>query len=207
MKVGPEQMSGDACDFLDANDVLSGDPIPLEDGGPRKAEFAGDLGSQAWSAPENCRTFSHKACLPSGSGRVKAYRLPPDGARAGKFSGMEIGDRIRKARLSTGMSQRELAKALRVSHGLVGAWESHIKAPGRETLRKLAEVTMTDPAAILSDVPAEKAGVVVTSPRHLLLIRRFDRMTRRQQENLLELLGVAPDVIRELQKESHPAQS
>ena len=118
---------------------------------------------------------------------------------------MQIGDRIRKARLSTGMSQRELAKAVGVSHGLVGAWESHIKAPGREKLRKLAEVTMTDPAAILNDVPEEKAGVMVTNLRHLVLIRRFDRMSKRQQENLLELLGVAADVIRELQKESHPA--
>lgn len=105
------------------------------------------------------------------------------------------------------MSQRELADAVGVSRGLVGAWESHRKAPGRETLRRLAKVTFTDPAAILDDLPPDQAGVKITDLRHLALIRRFDRMSKRQQENLFELLGMAADVRRELEKESHPAKS
>lgn len=118
---------------------------------------------------------------------------------------MQIGDRIRRARQAAGMSQRELATALGVTHGLVGQWESQHKNPGRETLRRLAEVTLTSMDALLSD-RAEIGPALVQNPRLLMLMRRFLLMTERQQENLLELIGVAGDIARGSEKRRHTAQ-
>lgn len=119
---------------------------------------------------------------------------------------MQIGDRIRRARQSAGMSQRQLAEAVGVTHGLVGQWESHRKAPGRENLRKIAEVTTTDPAVLLGDLSAEGASVRISDPRKLALLRRFDRMSRQQQDNLLELLDIAADIRRNLKHQRDPAE-
>jgi transcriptional regulator with XRE-family HTH domain len=118
---------------------------------------------------------------------------------------MQIGDRIRRARQAAGMSQRELAAALGVTHGLIGQWESQHKNPGRETLRRLAEVTLTSMEALLRDTD-EAGPVLVQNPRHLMLLRRFMLMTERQQENLLELLGIAGDVARGSEERRHPAK-
>ncbi|HEY2617824.1 MAG TPA: helix-turn-helix domain-containing protein [Acetobacteraceae bacterium] len=121
---------------------------------------------------------------------------------------MAIGDRIRRARLAVGLSQRELAAAVGVTHGIVGQWESHRKSPGRENVRKIAAVTLVDPGSLLQDVGTQsEAGVLVTDLRQIALLRRFALISTRQQENLLELLGVAKDVRRELEEKRHPAKA
>jgi transcriptional regulator with XRE-family HTH domain len=120
---------------------------------------------------------------------------------------MKIGDRIRRVRLSADMSQREFAAAIGVSHGIVGQWESHRKIPGPDNIRKIAAVAFVDPAAILYG-PGEHppAGMLVTDLRQMALVRRFVLLSPRQQENLLELIGVAADVRRELEEKRHPAE-
>jgi transcriptional regulator with XRE-family HTH domain len=118
---------------------------------------------------------------------------------------MEIGDRIRRARIAAGLSQRELAAAIGVSHGIVGQWESNRKVPGRDNLQKIADVTLVDPTAILRDVGSyHPGGVLVTNLRQIALLRKFVLLSPRQQENLLELIGVAADVRRELEEKRHP---
>lgn len=120
---------------------------------------------------------------------------------------MEIGDRIRHARVAAGLSQRQLAHAVGVTHGLVGQWESHRKSPGRENLRRIAEVTRISPGVLLGGEPNEmQIGTYITDLRQIGLLKRFARLSERQQENLLELLGMAGDVWREMQKESHPSE-
>jgi transcriptional regulator with XRE-family HTH domain len=105
------------------------------------------------------------------------------------------------------MSQRELALAVGVTHGLVGQWESHRKSPGRENVRRIAEATLVDPGALLHDVGVNsQTGVLVTDRRQVALLRRFVMISPRQQENLLELLGVAGDIRRELEEKRHPAE-
>jgi transcriptional regulator with XRE-family HTH domain len=120
---------------------------------------------------------------------------------------MKIGDRIRRARLSVGMSQRELATALGVTHGTVGQWESHRKNPGRDNLRRLAEITLTSLDALSRDKWPETDGVLVKDQLQIIMLRRFALLSTRQQENLLELLGVAMDLRRGVQDPSHSSHS
>ena len=120
---------------------------------------------------------------------------------------MQLGDRIRRVRVSAGLSQRELATAVGVTHGLVGQWESHRKRPGSDNLRRIAEVTLTSLDALSRDQWSETEGVLVKDPRQITLLRRFVLMSSRQQENLLELLGVVVDLRRIVQDDSHPTHS
>lgn len=119
-----------------------------------------------------------------------------------------MSDRIRRARLAAGLSQRELAAAVGVTHGLVGQWESDRKLPGRENLRKIAEVTFVDPAALLRDIRENELAVVqVSDLRQIAMLRRFVLMSTAQQDSLFELMGIAADVRRELHKERQPTES
>jgi DNA-binding XRE family transcriptional regulator len=123
---------------------------------------------------------------------------------------MDIGHRIKLLREQAGLSQSELARSVGVSRGLVGQWESHRKKPGREVLRKLARAIMVSPTALLDDViivPGNHdVGVVVGDHDELALLRRFRGLSRRQRENLLELLGVSLDVRREIEHQPYPAK-
>jgi transcriptional regulator with XRE-family HTH domain len=96
-----------------------------------------------------------------------------------------------------------LAAAIGVTHGIVGHWESHRKNPSADSLRKIAEITLTSLDALSRDKWAETAGVLVKDERQITLLRRFALMSTRQQENLLELLGVAANIRRGVQDESH----
>jgi transcriptional regulator with XRE-family HTH domain len=116
---------------------------------------------------------------------------------------MEIGHRIKRFREDAGMTQTELARAVGVSRGLVGQWESHRKKPGREILRRLAEATMTNAGALLGEQPND---AVANNHGELSLLRRYRHLSRRQQENLLELLGVSLDIRREIEKQAEPPE-
>lgn len=121
---------------------------------------------------------------------------------------VDIGDRIRRARLEAGMTQRELALAVGVNHSSVAHWESHRKVPGGENIKKIAEVTLTDPASLLSDAPRDINGaMLVTDYRQRLLLQRFLALPKRAQDNLLELLGMTMDVGRNIDKKRHPSGS
>ena len=121
---------------------------------------------------------------------------------------MAIGDRIRRARLAAGLSQRELAAAIGVTHGLVGQWESHRKSPGRDNLLRISEATFTDPAAILRDIRKDEIGAVqVSDIRQIAMLRRWVLMSVKQQDSLLEFMGIAADVRRELHKQREPTEA
>lgn len=112
---------------------------------------------------------------------------------------MEIGDRIRRARNAAGLSQRELASAIGVTHGTVGQWESHGKRPTRENLQKVAKATLTSFDELARGIP-DMEGILVQDSRAIRLLRRFFFMSTRQQDNLLELLEMAGDIRRDLQE-------
>jgi transcriptional regulator with XRE-family HTH domain len=119
---------------------------------------------------------------------------------------MEIGDRIRHARVAAGLSQREMATALGVTHGLVGQRESHRKSPGRDNLRRIAELTLTSMDWLLRGV-AEADGVLVKDAQQITMLRRFALLTDRQRQNLLELLGAAADVARDIKENGEPLKT
>jgi transcriptional regulator with XRE-family HTH domain len=112
---------------------------------------------------------------------------------------MQIGDRIRRARNAAGLSQRELASAIGVTHGTVGQWESHGKKPTRENLQKVAKATLVSFDELARGIP-DMEGILVQDARALRLLRRFFLMSIRQQDNLLELLEMAGDIRRNLEE-------
>jgi transcriptional regulator with XRE-family HTH domain len=119
---------------------------------------------------------------------------------------MQIGDRIRRARKAAGLSQRQLAAAIDVTHGTVGQWESHGKRPTRDHLHEVAKVTLTSFDELARGIP-DLEGVLVKDSRQLMLLRRFALMSVRQQDNLLELLGVAANLNRSLQDPRQPSET
>jgi len=201
-------LAGNAGDAFNLNHSLGWDALPLEDSSTGQPKVMSDLRTHATLGADEVHTSGHKDRLLPGSGLVQSNSLPQVYVVRATVHLMEIGDRIRRARLAAGMSQRELATAVGVTHGLVGQWESHRKSPGRENLRKIAEITLSDPAELLSgNGRSPSFGVHISDLRQIALIRRFVRLSPRQQENLLELMGVAGDVRRELQHASHPVET
>lgn len=63
---------------------------------------------------------------------------------------MELGTRIRQARTKVGLSIRDLAALLGVSHATVGHWETGTHAPSVAALLKVAEITQADIAWFFS---------------------------------------------------------
>ena len=169
-----------------------------------------DLGTHAALRSEEVHTGRHalayrrEARQGSPLGTLECF--PQVGGHGGTLPAMKIGDRIRLARQAAGLSQRELATAVGVSHGIVGQWESHRKNPGATNLLKIAAVTLTDPAALARDMPGVD-GVLVKDPRQITMLRRFVLLSPRQQENLLELLGMAADVGSSAEESCHTSQS
>jgi transcriptional regulator with XRE-family HTH domain len=118
------------------------------------------------------------------------------------IAAMAIGHRIKKAREDAGLTQRELAKRIRLSPGLIGQWESHKKKPGRDILPRLADALVLDITALLTDDKKQPRGVYIHEARELALLRRFKQLSPRQQENILELLGVSANIRREMEEQS-----
>lgn len=65
---------------------------------------------------------------------------------------MELGVRIRQARSKVGMSIRDLAARLGVSHAAVGHWETGTHRPSITTLLSVAEITGADIGWLISGV-------------------------------------------------------
>lgn len=72
---------------------------------------------------------------------------------------MGIGDRIRKSRKESGLTQAQLAKMLNVSAQSIGQWERGERTPKFETLVKIAEILEDDPIYLQSpDLWLEMSG-------------------------------------------------
>lgn len=63
---------------------------------------------------------------------------------------MKVGEKIKKARLDIGMSQRELANKLGIAPPTLAQWENGTRNPKRETLIKIA-TALDVPIALLYD--------------------------------------------------------
>jgi transcriptional regulator with XRE-family HTH domain len=117
---------------------------------------------------------------------------------------MEIGHRIKQARQNAGLSQRRLAKAIGVTHGSVGQWESHKKMPGRENLRLIAETTGVSADQLLGQ---PSAPIEAKGGEEAKLLIKFRQMSQRQRKNLLELVDMSADLNRQAQHERHPLEA
>lgn len=119
---------------------------------------------------------------------------------------MDIGDRIKRARRDAGLSQRALAKAIGVSFGAVGQWESHVKTPGRDNVLAVAKETLVSVDWILGESPDKNTGIYIADPTEIEVIRALRRLAPPQKQNLLQFLRVAGDVAGEIEKQRGPVE-
>lgn len=83
---------------------------------------------------------------------------------------MDIGARIRNARLRSGMTQTQLARSIETSDRNIQRWEAGDNAPRAEQIRRIAVATGTTVDALLSESDAEAAlPIRITDPGASLL--------------------------------------
>lgn len=119
---------------------------------------------------------------------------------------MEIGHRIARARSLAGLTQRELAKAVGVTPGLVGQWESHKKKPGRENLAKVAKATLVSMPYLMGDEAQDEMQVVINDPEKIDILRQYGRLTNRQRQNFRQLLGMSIEIRQQIEKHGAPTE-
>jgi len=113
-------------------------------------------------------------------------RTPPDRG---------LATRIKEARLAIGLTQQELADQLGVSHGIIQMWENARRSPSVDSLHAVANALMIETADLLGkDQTRTGYTAPISDPRELTLIREWRRLSRRTQDNLLQLIGVTLDL-------------
>ena len=120
---------------------------------------------------------------------------------------MSIGDRIRDARTQAGLTQRELAKGLGVSNGVIAHWESGLRHPSVDTVCRIADLTMKEPAWLLIDEIHGNYQQHQMLPEEAELLDTFRRMSKRQRENLLKLVRVTFGISAEGENERQRAHT
>lgn len=118
---------------------------------------------------------------------------------------MEIGHRIAKRRMELGLSQRELAKLVGKSPGLVGQWENHSKNLGRETLSKVADALEVSTDYLLGKTQTLLEEMRITDPDVIALVTMFNRLKPSQRKNFAEFLRASVAIGREMELQRMPA--
>lgn len=108
-----------------------------------------------------------------------------------------FGDRLRAARVATGMTQEQLGFALGVTKSSVSAWENDRETPGFRLLPELRQVLgrsldeLVCGAAPGSTAIREAAELYVGNEGERALLLRYRSLPPRRREALLELLRPA----------------
>lgn len=118
---------------------------------------------------------------------------------------MTIGERLRTLRKEKGLTQKELAERLGVSASMVGQYETNVRSPKMETLKKFANSLNIDISEIIdiSNVsPSLNKAVPLVSKFNDILDRTspgndiiFSDEERKQIAELVDLMGNVPDEI------------
>lgn len=112
-----------------------------------------------------------------------------------------FGDRLRAARIATGMTQEQLGFALGVTKSSVSAWENDRETPGfrllpelRTTLGRSLDELICGPTAVSQasrDAVRETSELYVGSPEERTLLVRYRTLPPKRREAVLELLKPA----------------
>jgi transcriptional regulator with XRE-family HTH domain len=106
------------------------------------------------------------------------------------LSGMEIGEKIRLARHTKGLSLEALGKLVGVSRSAVHQWENGLVTNITVTNRIRLSEALEMPIAELLPPEATAGEVTIRDKRHLLLHELFDSASEPLQEAYLRLLLV-----------------
>jgi transcriptional regulator with XRE-family HTH domain len=97
---------------------------------------------------------------------------------------MQIAIKIREARKRSGLSQRELAAKLKISHSAIAQWETDVTLPtigNRADLSRLLNIPFTE---MLPE--AGKVGeLTITDPLILAIVQQLQRLPPPLQEAFL----------------------
>ncbi|AFJ47177.1 helix-turn-helix domain-containing protein [Shimwellia blattae] len=111
------------------------------------------------------------------------------------MSNLSIGQRVLQRRKEIGFNQRELGKAVGVSHSTVSLWESDTTAPKGKNLHTLSRILQCSPTWILfgdedkspsEPVPAEASECL--SPDETELLELFRSLPASEQQAQLSEL-------------------
>ena len=118
---------------------------------------------------------------------------------------MGLGEKLRRARILVGITQRDLASRLKVSHSLIAKWETENQEPTVSLLFKIADALQLDVAALLMD--DYEVTLRLNDPRSLRLLRTFEQLPDKVKDNVLQLIAMTADIAAQIEHESEPVES
>lgn len=103
---------------------------------------------------------------------------------------MDIGSKIKAARISKGMTQEELGKHLGVQKSAIAKYENgRVVNIKRSTLKKIADILEIRPSELIFDDQGQFApGELSAKKREFIL--RVEKMTDAQLERLEQILDL-----------------
>jgi transcriptional regulator with XRE-family HTH domain len=119
---------------------------------------------------------------------------------------MTLGRRIIAARENIGLTQRQLAAAMGISHTLISLWESDKRTPSFESLAKIAENTLSELAFLRfgADGPPDLEAEVAKNADELEALRLFRQVSERQRQNLIRVMRHCIVVRQQVETQSEP---
>lgn len=108
-----------------------------------------------------------------------------------------MGERIRQARQTAGMTQVELAQAVGVSRSAIAQWETDRSGQVGVNLARLAVVLSVSPTYLLNGTVGPDGGGTAETPQEMALLRLYREMPDEDRQVLLRLairLARAKDV-------------
>lgn len=186
-QIGPQQMPRNAGNFFNVPGPFGGDPGPHGDRGlrePNPGRKPGDeatLGTQEIH-PDHITDISDAEYQSQGENIGLSEEDPVHNEI------MDLGTRIREARLRLGLKQTDLARRLRVKQSAISQWESNKFAPDVENRVKLAQALHIALQDIMPDAPANVSGDLLRDPQVRRILDNFAALDR-QQRSLLDILA------------------
>lgn len=98
---------------------------------------------------------------------------------------MEIGERIKAARLERGMKQTELAKRLRLRPSAVAQWESQTTTPSIANRANIARILAIPFADLLPKLGDGAKEITVSDPSMIKIVQLLSRMSPQEREAFL----------------------
>lgn len=107
---------------------------------------------------------------------------------------MEIGEKIKRARIEKGMTQEELGNIVGVQKSAVAKWESgRVQNIKRRTLQKLADaLELRGSDLIISNDPEKSAQLtfdVLNNIEYIEMFEQFSRLTEKNKQIVMDLIS------------------
>ena len=107
---------------------------------------------------------------------------------------MSFADRLKEARVSAALSQKELGDIVGVTGNAISNYEKGTSSPNDKTLLRLFDALNVEPNFLFQDSFAKEkapASMQELSKEHLILIQHFDQASRQGKELILALAEFA----------------